>query len=401
LAAALAATSAQGADGSVTDNPALLGAEPDLVFSAAPPETFDPALDLDWSLGLRGAYELGSGGGEFKAIVSPEVTLTHEGLNTDFTLRGAGAFATDATGASRISSLSLSADGGYQLGEASRLHGTLDLSLTQAEPDDLSLPTNTAIAPLVFAGDTGASFTQGLGMFEGTLRGSLGRSIHGETTLADSSTIDNSAENDWRLGAGARLGYNLTPLLTPFIDGEVEWQRFDVQSPTLLVYLDALTYTAKAGVSYTHDSRLSAEAAAGIAWRDYTDPSLTDAGAFVADASVAVKPSETLTLAAGLDTSLAPSVLTPGDTVVSYVASGSANYVVNPWVTLRGSAGWSYDHTLGSGDVTTIATAGAGLDYKVTDHAALTVDYAFSRTDAPPAPIEDKHTVSVGVKFLR
>ncbi|HWA19944.1 MAG TPA: outer membrane beta-barrel protein [Devosia sp.] len=401
LASLLAATSVLAADGSGTDNPALLGLEPEAIAETAPPEIFDPPLDLDWRLALRGAYELSSSGGAFTAIAAPEFTLTHQALNTDLAVSGASELVTSDTGESRISSLTLGADGRYQLGALSHLDGTLDLSLTQSKPDDPSLPANTAIAPVIFGGDAGASFTQGLGMFEGTLRGSLGRSIHGETTLDDSSTIDNSAENDWRVGAGARLGYKLTPLLTPFIDGGVEWQRFDAPSPSLLVYLDALTYTAKAGVSYRHDTTLSAEAAAGIAWRDYTDPSLTDAAGFTADASVTFRPSETLTLDASLDTALAPSELTPGDTVTSYVAAGSATYIVNPWITLRGSAGWSSEHTLGTGDVTTIASVGAGLDYKVTDHAALTADYAFSRTDAPPDPVEDTQAISVGVKFLR
>jgi hypothetical protein len=401
FAAALAATSTHAADGSGTDNPALLGGEPDIVADTAPPERLEPSLDLDWNIGLRGAYELGSAGGEFSAIVSPEFTLTHEGLNTDLTLTGAGELVVTDSGKTRISSLNLGANGRYELGELSRVDGTFDLALTQAEPDDASLPANTAIAPVVFEGEAGASFTQDIGAFEGTLRGSLGRSLHGMTTLDDSSTIDNSAENDWRLGAGARLGFKLTPLLTPFVDAGVEWQRFDAPSPTLLVYLDALTYSAKTGVSYEHDSTLTAEAAAGVAWRDYSDPSLTDAASLTADASLSFKPSETLTLSAALDTSLAPSELLPGDTVVSYVATGSATYVVNPWITLRGSAGWSTEHTLGSGAVTTIASAGAGLDYKVTDHAAVTADYAFGRTDAPPAPVEDTHTVSVGVKFSR
>ena len=142
-----------------------------------------------------------------------------------------------------------------QTGPQSHLDGTLDLSLTQSDPDDVSLPANTAIAPLVFAGDADAvASRRGFGAFEGTLRGSLGRSLHGVTTLDDSSTVDNTAENDWRVGAGARLGFRLTPQLTPFIDGGVEWQRFDAPSPTLLAYLDAVTWSGRTGLSYQHNS---------------------------------------------------------------------------------------------------------------------------------------------------
>ena len=78
--------------------------------------------------------------------------------------------------------------------------------------------------------------------------------------------------------------------------------------------------------------------------------------------SVSFTPSETLTLSASLDTSLGPSTDTPGDTDVAYTLSGDARYIVNPWLTLRGSASWDRTVTLGNGDIDSGYSAGAGLD---------------------------------------
>lgn len=388
-------------EGSGTDNPALLGLPAGPIADTPPPEDFAPLLDIDWSVGLRGAYAVDAAGGEFTAIANPEFTLTHAGPGRDVSITGSGELVTSASGEGLISSLTLGADASRQTGTQSHLDGTLDLSLTQSDLGDVSLPANTAIAPLILAGDAGASFTQGLGLFEGTLRGSVGRSLHGVTTLDDSSTVDNTAENDWRVGAGARLGFKLTPQLTPFIDGGVEWQRFDAPSPTLLAYLDAVTWSGRTGLSYQHNSTVSAEIAGGVAWRDYVDPSLADAASVTADGSITFNPNDALQLNAKLTTGIAPSELTPGDSVVTYASTADARYVINPWVTLRGSAGWSRKTTLGTGDIATTLTAGVGADYLVTDHVAMTLDYAFSRTDAPPDPLEDTHTVSVGVRYSR
>ncbi|MEO6394630.1 MAG: outer membrane beta-barrel protein [Devosia sp.] len=388
-------------EGSGTNNPDLHGLDAGPVAEAPPREGMTPFFDIDWSVGLRGAYTLESGGGEYSALATPELTLTHRGLRSDLVVTGSSELSIDAAGRERLSSLRLGADGAYALDEWSALAGNLDLSLTQADPDDPSLPANTAIAPLVFAGDASASATRKFGRFESRLRGSLGRTVNGETTLNDLSTIDNSAQNNWRAGTAARLGFEVTPLLTAFAEGGLEWQRFDAPDPSLLVYLDARTASVKTGLGYTLNSAFAAEGAVGVAWRDYDDASLTDAASLTTEGSVSFKPDETLSLTASLDTALAPSTSVPGDTVVSTDAAGNVTYTVNPWLGLRGSVTHGYDRIIGTGDVQQDSTLGVGLDYSVTDHAAFTADYLFTRIDAPPAPLSDSHMVAVGVKLSR
>jgi hypothetical protein len=405
LAAALIALCgpALAGDGSYSDNPdlKLSGAMPDDVSPFAPREVTDPPFDLEWSVGLRGAYAVDSGGSSLAAILTPEFTLTHDGLNTSLVAGGSGDLEIDSTGAARIAALRLGVEHAIRLDDMTSTAFTGDLAVTQADPDDPSLPANTATAPLVVSGDATASFTREFGPFETILRGSLGRSWHGDTVLEDTSHVDNTADNDWRVGAGGRLGFKLTPLLTPFIDGGVEWQRFDAPSPTLLVYLDALTYSAKAGLAYTLNDLYSAEGAVGASWRDYTDPTLTDAASLTAEASATYKPDETVDLVAGLTTTLAPSTSVPGDTVASYAFSGTASRVLNPWIVLRGSAGYAYDLIIGTGDVTQTTTLGVGLDYKVAEHWAVTSDAGFTRKDAPPAPLADSYQLALGVKLMR
>jgi hypothetical protein len=387
-------------EGSGSSNPDLYDLDVTDAAPAPPRETSAAPFDIDWSVALRGSYTQDTSA-SFGASLAPEFSLTREGSGHSVVVSGSGELVYDDPSGSRISALRLGADASYAVNTWLGAAGSLDLTLTQAAPDDPSLPANTAIAPLVFEGDAEGSVTQKLGLFAATLRGSLGRSLHGETTLLDSSTIDNRADSDWRLGLGGRLAYEVTPLLSAFVDGGMEWQRFDAPSPSLLVYLDALTYSAKTGLGYELNSTFSAEGAVGLAWRDYADPSLTDAATATAEASMTFKPDESMSLVGSLDTSLAPSNSVPGDSVASYLAAASASYVVNPWVTLRGSADYEHSLVIGTGDTETTATLAAGFDYSVTDHAALTLDYAFSRNNAPPAPVADTRTISLGVRFSK
>jgi hypothetical protein len=154
-------------------------------------------------------------------------------------------------------------------------------------------------------------------------------------------------------------------------------------------------------VSYTDPGNLTAEASVGRAWLDYTDPVLTDQPAWVADASVSLTPDETLTLSGALETSLGPSTDTPGDTDVGYTLTGEARYLVNPWLTLRGSAGADRTVTLGTGGIDWGYSAGAGFDWATSRHLFWSADYLFTHDDSSSNGITDTHAVTVGVTVKR
>jgi hypothetical protein len=178
-------------------------------------------------------------------------------------------------------------------------------------------------------------------------------------------------------------------------------QKFDAPDPTLLTYLDGRTYQLRSGLSFTQGSIISAEASIGRGWLDYFDGSLSDAQDWVYNASVTVKPDETVSLTGALETTLKPSTNTPGDTDVGYLLSGAAAYNVNPWLTLRATGSWDRTVTLGTGDHSWGLDAGVGLDYRSSRHIVWSADYTWSRDYAPPTPLNDTHTVSVGVRVNR
>ena len=364
--------------------------------------TTEQQSGIDWSVGLRGSYAANTlTGGKPSLSLTPEASLALGGESSTTVYAAGSELTVDGAGQARVADLHAGVTSSLRLGPTTTLAGSLNGKLTQLDPSDSSLPTNTLIAPLVLDGTAQGIARQNMGKVDATLTLDGERLVSGPTTLDDLSTIDNGDKSYWEGGATLRLGYELTPLLSAFVEGEASVQKFDAPDPTLLNYLDGRTYQLRSGLSFTQGSIISAEASIGRGWLDYFDGSLSDAQDWVYNASVTVKPDETVSLTGALETTLKPSTNTPGDTDVGYLLSGAAAYNVNPWLTLRATGSWDRTVTLGTGDHSWGLDAGVGLDYRSSRHIVWSADYTWSRDYAPPTPLNDTHTVSVGVRVNR
>lgn len=357
---------------------------------------------IDWSVGLRGSYAANSlTGGKPSLSVTPEASLTLGGESSTSVYASGAELIVDGAGQARLAEGRLGVDHSYRLSPTTSFTGSLDGVYSQADPDSSGLPANTLHAPQTFEATAQAGVTQDMGHFDARLVFDGARRIVGETTLDDLSTVDNTHQSYWQGGATLRLGYELSPLLAVFVEGEVSEQKFDAPDPTLLAYLDGRTYELRTGLSYAQGSIISAEASVGRGWLDYHDAGLTDAQDWIYNASLTLRPDETLALTSALETTLSPSTNVPGDTDVGYTLTAAATYDVNPWLTLRGSAGWDRTVTLGTGDQQWSYDLGAGLDYRSSRHVVWTADYTYARDYVPPTPENDTHTVLLGVRVTR
>lgn len=370
---------------------------------AAPPHEWDaPYFDVDWSLALRGAYVRDAGGERFEALVVPGVTLRHETMRGGYDLSVSGELARSSLDQTRIAALRASAAAAYQLDSVTSFSGNLDLSLTQDSPSAPGLAGNIAIAPLVGTAEAEAEVTRELGVFEAGLRGSVSRTIYGPTTLADGSVVDNAPQNNWKAGAGLRLGYAVTPILTAFVDGSAGYHFYDLPSPVYLEKLDAADYAVRAGLNAQWTSVLEAEASIGLGLRQFASPGFPDVVSTLYDARLTFRPDETVTLGATLSTSIGePGPSSGGLARVEYAAAANASYQLNTWVRLRASAGWRHALLVGTATTETGYDAGIGLDYLLNEFATLTADYAYGRALTTPNPAEERHRVTLGVTFSR
>lgn len=394
-------------DGSATNNADLLGNPAiDCANCAATPpyEWGNQPFELDWSLGLRGGIKDDGTGGSpsYELIALPSVTLKHQTIRGGYDVGLSGELGYDLDGSARIGSITGTAGGEYELDALTTLAGRANLKVSQDDPNGPDYASNVASTPVVVSGDGEIRAARDLGAFNLAVRGSAGREVYGETVYDDNSTSDNSFQSTTAYGAGARLGYELTPGLVAFVDVEADYLAYDAPSPSLLVKLDNVTYAGRGGLSAKFSETLQLEGSLGLGYTDLTDGALGDFSAVLYDAKAVFRPDETLTLTGAFTTTISQPGTTSGATAkLTYAATGQIEYLVNPWLKLRADAQWSEAHYQGIDNDEYKWGLGAGADYLLNEHTDLTADYSFVRTEKTPDPATDEHQVTVGVKFHR
>jgi len=367
-----------------------------------PHEWNEPPFELDWQLGLRGSVTQGDDGTKVEFLALPEVKLTHNTMRGGYAVGASSELSYDLDGNARVDSLTLNGSADYHFDAVTSAGLKGSFTLSQDDPNDPGYAVNVSSAPLVLNGQVEANAKRDLGLFEAEGRANAGRTVYGETTYDDASTSSNDFQNTIVAGLGGRLGYKLTPGVTAFVDGEANYEAYDEASPSLLVKLDNVTYEARVGLNAKVLTVLELEGSLGLGYRDFSDGSLNDFIAVLYDGKAIFRPDETLTLTGTLSTSLESPGTTSGATAkVTYAATGEAAYQVNPWLRLRGSAGWSEAHYQGVATDESKWNVGAGADYLLNEHMDATADYTYTQSTTTPDPTADEQRVMLGLNIHR
>jgi hypothetical protein len=367
-----------------------------------PTEWNEPPFEIDWQLGLRGAVTEGDGGTRVEFLALPEVTLTHNTMRGSYAVGASSELSYDLDGNARVGSLTLDSSATYDFDAVTSAGLKGSFTLSQDDASDPDYADNVASAPLVLSGSVEGDVRREFGQFEGELRANAGRTVFGETTYDDASTASNDFQNTTVAGLGSRLGYQMTPGITAFVDGEANYEAYDEASPTLLVNLDNVTYEGRAGLNARVLTVLELEGSLGFGYRDFGDGSLDDFAAVLYDGRAIFRPDETLTLTGTFSTALQSPGTTSGATAkLTYAATGEAAYQVNPWLRLRGSAGWSEAHYQGIATDEYKWNLGVGADYLLNEHMDATADYTYSQSTTTPAAAVDEQRLMLGLTIHR
>lgn len=367
-----------------------------------PSEWDEPPFEIEWQLGLRGSVTQGADGTRVDFLALPEVTLTHNTMRGSYSVGASSELSYALDGNARVDSLTLNGSADYRFDALTSAGLKGSFTLSQDDPSDPGYASNVAIAPLVLSGQADGNVKRDLGAFEAELRANAGRTVFGETTYDDASTSSNDYQNTTVAGVGGRFGYRLTPGLTAFVDGKANYEAYDEASPSLLVKLDNVTYEGRAGLNFKALTVLELEGSLGLGYRDFADGTLPDFTTVLYDGKAIFRPDETLTLTGTFSTALSSPGTTSGATAkVTYAASGEAAYQVNPWLRLRGSAGWSEAHYQGIATDEYKWNLGLGANYLLNEYMDATADYTFSRSTTTPDPAEDEQRLMLGLNIHR
>jgi len=395
-------------DGSGYDNerlrPGIYPAAPVPEDFAVPNEPGHSPLDIDWSVGLRGSYSSQSDGEDsFVTTLSPQASGTYRGQRSTLTFTGstdlARANGSDTIG---ITGAALEVSGQYALDGLTTLSGHAALGHAR------DLPGTPGLDPQIIrpAGETTASLglgvTRRFGRFNLGLDGTLARTAYGDSLRRDTGLTNHDDSNFWSSNASLRLGYQATPIFEVFGAAEIGRDMFDRPSDSLGERLDATDKTLRAGVTGTWGEIVSASASMGLGQRDFDADGFSDVSTELYDASITFRPDPTLNLTAGLSTIIAPpGADAVGTARIEHSANAEIDYTVNSWLRLRASADWTRWKQVDGSERETRYGLGAGADYQVSRHTALSADYDYGHRENSASGTLDSHTISVGVTLQR
>lgn len=406
----MAASDHSSGDGANADNerllPGLYPTDPVLADGELLREPYDPFFDVDWSVALRGTYTQSTSGERFDVRLVPTISLDHQGTRSAINIEGSAEIVRPINGANDgqidVSALRLGISTGYALDSVTDLTANGNLSITRAVPGTPGVASNVAIAPQTISGGIDLGATRQFGRFSVGVTGAINRDVYGSTTLTDATVIDNSESNVWSLDGGLRVGFQATPIFEIFGQAGLGRDIFDLPSSVLLIKTDATTASLEGGVTGRWNDVLEATASTGLALRRFDDASLGEVVTQLYDASITYRPDPTLRMTAAFTTDVSPSGPDDGGTVqIEYGVKAEVAYTVNSWLALRAMADWSQASFVGNADTETGHGWGAGADYQVNGHTALTADYGYGYSESSSSGIQDAHQVTVGITLSR
>jgi len=381
------------------------GLYPGTPLATAPDEPTHLPFDLDWSIGLKGTYTSSSTeGGSFSTVLTPSFSAIHDGRQADITINGDAEITRpwDDSGTVGVTALRLGVSGEAALDSTTQISGNAALELSQDLPSTPGLNPAILTPPQVLIGTLGAGVERSFGRFNLGLKGNLDRTIYGETLRSDTGWTDNSSQNVWQADMSLRAGVEITPIFGIFSEASLGRDIFDMPAPATNVRADATSTALRGGISGNWNGIWRASASVGIGHYNFDDPTLTDITTQLYDASLTYSPDPTISLTAALSTNVEPTGADRSGTArVVHTTSTNLAYEVNSWLRLRASADWALSRFEGTSETEHRSGVGAGADYVLNAHTAVSADYRYANRDNSVSGQADTHSVSLGVTVKR
>lgn len=387
--------------GSQTDNPDLYAPPlaPEALALPGLRDSYAPFFDIDWSIGASVGVQQGTGGKHIETDITPSATLTHQGRRLNFGVSADTGIARIDDGEIAVSALRLAFAADYLLDSVTQMSATGSLDISRLSDIDPTLSSSLSQAPQIITGSLGLEVNRQMGKLAVKLNGDIGRSVYGDSLSDTGEVVTNGSQNVTDYGLGLRLSYELTPVLSGFVEASAERSFFDMAE----LGHDNTTYALRAGLSGNWQDVWQVEGSVGVGLLHYDDEGRDEVTSTLYGASLSFQPDETLKVSAGLSTSIAPPTVETGEgTRIDYQATGDVSYMVNRWLALRANAAWSQTVLAESQDKGNSGySLGLGADYLVNSHAKLSADYGFTHVEQIGETPDDVHKVTLGVTVSR
>jgi hypothetical protein len=249
----------------------------------------------------------------------------------------------------------------------------------------------------------GAGIERDFGILRGSAKLDLERYVYGSAELSDGTELSLS-DRDRNAGTvTARVGYELSPALIPFLEASVGKSVYDLRRDTLGFERSYDNYAGRAGVEVDLGEKLNGEIALGYETYRFKDSRLDDISGLTVDSSFNWSPQRGTIVTYGVSTGIEPST-TAGE-------SGALVYALNSGLTheLRSSLVARLTNSLtfrnypsgSASEDQKVWLAGAGLSWDMTRSLALTGDISYERTTQATGPSTNVAKIGVGLTLKR
>lgn len=227
----------------------------------------------------------------------------------------------------------------------------------------------------------GARVTRDFGLIRGTIGTELQRRTYGSATLADGSRLALSDRNYTQGTVTARVGYELSPALIPYLEATAGRSIYDEKRDSLGYERSATTLGGRAGVEVDLGEKLRGDLGMGYKRATFDDSRLAALDGLTLDGTVQWSPHRGTDLRLGLVTALEPSTTAGQSGYVSYAATSELTHELRENLVARLSAAYTLrDFKTAGNPNQTISLVGAGLTWNVNRWLAMTGDVSYELT---------------------
>ncbi len=241
------------------------------------------------------------------------------------------------------------------------------------------------------------------GLLRGTSTVELTRTMYGNATLADGSSVNVDDRDTLDVEFTKRIGYAISPALIPFIEASVGREKYDQKIDSTGAERSSNTYAIRAGAEIDLGEKLSGEFAAGYLRRSLDDAQLDDISGLTLDGDLVWSPQRGTELNLGLATTVEAATTAGEAGAVVYEFDSGLSHELNSALVARLGATYEYrDYDSGSNRSNqTGYGASAGLTWNINRYLDMDADASYEKIDEPGRTDEETVRVGLGLRLRR
>lgn len=290
----------------------------------------------------------------------------------------------------------------YEIGRDTTVSATASYRIApEAASSPIVLPA-TASDPMNHQMSASLGVERSFGRAVLGLTGSVDREIFSDAELSGGGMLSQEDRNYTLSTLAFRAGYEVSPALTPFVEGEIGRRGYDLEQDSAGYRRSADRYAVKAGVEIDLREKMSGELSVGWLRESFDDDRLVPVSALLLDGAVSWSPMRGTTVRLTGGTSVEGSTTAADSGSVLYSTSVEIRRDVRPDLTLGALGGLAFRDYVNSSATETTLSAELNATWWMNRYAGINGRLRHEQFDSTlPNRDYNESSVYLGLKLQR